>query len=126
MVLYEQGDTGEAMAHFQKSKDEPKLRVRAGHMLGRCFLADDWYAEAISEFEEALAAIEATDREYELTIRYDLMVALLEAAREEQDADLARQAKNICSDIARKDITYRDIRARRKEVDQLIKELTGE
>jgi hypothetical protein len=54
------------------------------------------------------------------------MVALLEAAREEEDVDLARQAKNICSDIARKDITYRDIRARRKEVDQLIKTLTGE
>ena len=35
----------------------------------------------------------------------------------------AREALEICSSIARKDITYRDIRARRKHADELIKEL---
>jgi tetratricopeptide (TPR) repeat protein len=124
-VRYELGDYDEAMPHFQAAKDEPKLRVRAGHMLGLSFLAEDWYTEAIAEFEEALAAIDATQASRELPIKYDLMLALLEAARGEDSIDLAKQAKAICSEIARKDITYRDIRAKRKEVDQLIADLTG-
>jgi tetratricopeptide (TPR) repeat protein len=125
-VLAELGRTGEAMEHFQKSKDEPKLRVRAGHMLGRCFMADGWYTEAISEFEDALRAIEATERDRELAIKYDLMLALLAAAQEEDSIDMARQSKSICSEIARSDITYRDIRAKRKEVDEVIRRLSGE
>lgn len=124
-VQYELGNYDEAMPHFQASKDEPKLRVRAGHMLGRSFLAEDWYTEAIAEFEEALSGIDATQAVWELPIKYDLMLALLEAAREEDSIDQAKQAKAICSEIARKDITYRDIRVKRKEVDEVIRDLTG-
>jgi tryptophan 2,3-dioxygenase len=126
MIEYELGHYDEAMAQFQASKDEPKLRARAGHMLGRCFLAEQWYAEAIAELEETLKSVEATDSERELAIRYDLMLALLAAAQDEQSIDHARQAKSICSDIARRNITYRDIRAKRKEVDEVIKNLSGE
>jgi hypothetical protein len=124
-VQFDLGEYEEAMAQFQASKDDPKLRVRSGHMLGRCFLAEEWYTEAISEMEEALHQIDATEKDRELMIRYDLMVAMIAGAREEDSIDLARQAKSICSDIARKDITYRDIRAKRREVDDLIKGLTG-
>ncbi|NNM25852.1 MAG: hypothetical protein HKO59_07660 [Phycisphaerales bacterium] len=125
-VQYELGDYDEAMAQLQAAKDEPKLRVRAGHLLGRCFFAEEWYSEAISEYEEALDAIDVTERERELAIRYDLMLALLAAARAESSIDLAKQAKSICSEIARRDITYRDIRVKRKEVDEVIKTITGE
>jgi histone H3/H4 len=59
-------------------------------------------------------------------VRYDLMLALLEAAREENSLEIARKAKTICSEIARKDITYRDIRTKRREVDELIKSISGE
>ncbi len=120
-VQYELGNYDDAMAQLQASKDEPKLRVRAGHLLGRCFLADEWFTEAVAEFEEAIGAVDATEKEYELPIKYDLMIALLDGAREEGSMDMARDAKAICSEIARKDITYRDIRAKRKEVDQVIK-----
>ena len=116
----------EAMAQFQRSKDEPKLRVRAGQMLGRCFYAEEWFTDAVAEFEESLQAIDATERDRELMIKYDLMLALIGAARDEDSIDLAKQAKQICSEIARRDITYRDIRAKRKEVDALIKSLSGE
>ncbi|MDY7109122.1 MAG: hypothetical protein SYC29_10855 [Planctomycetota bacterium] len=125
MVQYELGNYDDAMPHFQTCKDEPKLRVRSGHMLGRSFLHEDWYAEAIAEFQEALSSIDATQSERELPIKYDLMLALIEAAREEESVDMAKQAKSICSEIARKDVTYRDIRAKRKEVDGLIREMTG-
>lgn len=114
-----------AMAALQSAKDEPKLRVRAGHMLGRCFEAEGWHVEAISEFKEAIAALDATERDLELQIRYDLMVSLIGHARVERSVEHAREALEICSGIARKNITYRDIRAKRKEVDQLIRDLTG-
>ena len=125
VVLYDLGKYGEAMEQFQASKDEPKLRVRAGHLLGRCFLQEQWYPEAIGEFEEALSVIDVTERERELGIKYDLMCALLASAREDDSIDLAKQAKEFCSEIARKNIAYRDIRDKRKEVDELIKSLSG-
>ncbi|MHC5114647.1 MAG: hypothetical protein ACYTGP_09490, partial [Planctomycetota bacterium] len=57
LVEYELGRFEEAMEQFQKAKDEPKLRVRAGHMLGRCFYAEKWYSESVTEYEEALQVI---------------------------------------------------------------------
>ncbi|UCD76581.1 MAG: hypothetical protein JSV91_06585, partial [Phycisphaerales bacterium] len=125
MVLHDLGRFEDAMGQFQASKDEPKLRVRAGYLLGKCFAAEGWHREAIAEYEEAIEAIDATEKDRELAIRYDLMVSLIAHAREEQAVDMAKSALDICSGIARKNITYRDIRARRKEIDTLIRELSG-
>ncbi len=123
-VQYELGRFDDAMAQFQAAKDEPRLRVRAGHMLGKCFAKEQWHMEAIAEYKEAINAIDATEKERELAIRYDLMTSLIEHAREERSIDIAREALDICSGIARKNITYRDIRGKRKEIDQLIRDLT--
>ena len=122
-VEYELGRYDDAMAQFQSAKDEPKLRTRAGHMLGRCFAQEGWHREAVAEFEEAIGTLDGSDPERELDIRYDLMVSLIEHAREEKSIDLAKRALDICSVIARKNIAYRDIRARRKEIDTLTREL---
>jgi len=124
-VQYALGNYDDAMAQFQASKDEPKLQVRAGHLLGRCFHAVGWFGEAVGEFEEAINALDATQRELELDVKYDLMVALLDLARAEKDIEAARRAKTICSEIARKNITYRDIRVRRDEADEVIRDLEG-
>jgi tetratricopeptide (TPR) repeat protein len=124
-IEYGLGNYESAMVPLQAAKDEPKLRVRAGHLLGKCFAGQGWHLEAISEFKEALQAADATEKEREQAIRYDLMVSLIEHARAERDVAIAKEALEICSLIARKNITYRDIRAKRKEVDQVIKELTG-
>lgn len=124
-VLFDEGKFGEAMAQFQAAKDEPKLRLKAGYMLGRSFAAEGWHAEAIGEFREALEKMDPSERDLENHIRYDLMESLMAQAREARSADLAREALGICSDIARKDITFRDIRVRRNEIGQLIKELGG-
>ncbi|MHC4420156.1 MAG: tetratricopeptide repeat protein [Planctomycetota bacterium] len=124
-VEFALGRFDEAMQCFQEARDDPKIRVRAGYMLGRCFAAQSWHDMAIQEYKEALERVEAGDRESDLAIRYDLMVSLMEHAKTEESLDLAREAVEICSSIARKDITYRDIRACRKQVDVLIKELSG-
>lgn len=123
-VLYELGRYEDAMEQFQAAKEEPRLRVRSAHLLGQCFAREQWHMEAIAEFKEALATIDATEKDRELDIRYDLMASLIENAREDRSIDTAREALEICSGIARKDITYRDIRGKRKEIDQLIRDIT--
>ena len=117
-------DVETAMGCFQKSKDEPKLRTRSGHLLGRCFAQEGWYTEAVDEYRDTINNIDATEGELELEIRYDLMESLIELAKRERSGEHAREALDICSGIARKDITYRDIRSRRKELDELSRELS--
>ena len=122
-VALRQGDIETAMGCFQKSKDEPRLRSKAGHLLGRCFAVEGWHAEAIAEYRDVLNKIDASEAELELEIRYDLMVSLIDKARRDESEELAREALDICSSIARKDITYRDIRDRRRAIDELVKSL---
>jgi predicted nucleic acid-binding protein len=92
-------------------------------MLGKCFSHEGWHQEAVGEFREALERIEGTEQERELPIRYDLMLSLIDLARDNNSIEEAREAAEICSAIVRKDIGYRDIRVKRKEVDTLVKEI---
>jgi tetratricopeptide (TPR) repeat protein len=122
---YELGNYEDAMGCFQASKEEAKYRVPAAHLLGKSFAAMGWHTEAIAEFREALDAVDATQKELELPIRYDLMVSLMEQARAERSPAAAKEAFEICSAILRRDIGYRDIREKRKVIDALLKELGG-
>ena len=124
-IRFELGQFDDAMPCFQQAKDEAKFRVAAAHMLGRCFAAQDWHGEAVGEFKEALQVLDAGNAERELDIKYDLMNSLIELARSAKDAQAARDAAEICSYILRKNIAYRDIRDRRKQVDALVKEIAG-
>ncbi len=123
-IAFRSNDTPLAMECFQKSKDEPRLRTRSGHLLGRCFATEGWHSEAVAEFRETLDNLDPTEAGLELEIRYNLMESLIELARQEQSSEHAREALEICSGIARKDISYRDIRDRRKELDELSRELS--
>jgi tetratricopeptide (TPR) repeat protein len=124
-IRFELAQYDDAMPCFQQAKDEAKYRVAAAHMLGRCFAAQNWHAEAVGEFNEAIQVLDAGNAERELDIKYDLMNSLIELARAEKDAQAARDAAEICSHILRKNIAYRDIRERRKQVDALVKEIAG-
>jgi tetratricopeptide (TPR) repeat protein len=123
-IAFRTGDIETAMGCFQKSKDEPRLRAASGHLLGQCFASEGWLAEAVAEYREVLTKIDATEAEREMQVRYDLMLALLELARRDASRDHAQDALDICSGIARQDITYRDIRNRRREIDELLRSLS--
>ncbi|MFO0874613.1 MAG: hypothetical protein U0575_11670 [Phycisphaerales bacterium] len=122
---FERGNYEGAMANFQTAKEEARFRVSAAWMLGRCFAAESWHQEAIGEFREALKVLDASDKERELEIKYDLMASMLSVAREEQSLAMAKEAADICSTILRRNISFRDIRNKRKELDQLIRDLGG-
>jgi tetratricopeptide (TPR) repeat protein len=124
-IEFELGNYEDAMASFQACKDEAKLRIGATHMLGRCFAAEGWHGEAVGEYREALSALGVGESDRELPIKYDLMLSLMELAKSERNGSYAREAGEICSAIVRKDISYRDIRSRRKEIDALAKEYPG-
>ncbi|MBM4007539.1 MAG: hypothetical protein FJ292_08305 [Planctomycetes bacterium] len=124
-IRFELGRFEDAMPCFQQAKDEAKYRVMAAHMLGKCFAAQGWHSEAVDEFKEAVRVLDAGNPERELDIKYDLMVSLMEQAKGERNAQAARDAAEICSYILRKNIAYRDIRERRKQVDALVKEIAG-
>jgi len=51
------------------------------------------------------------------------MCSLIDLAKLESAQEQAREALEICSAIARQDITYRDIRDRRHEIDELVRAL---
>lgn len=122
-IEFELGNYEDAMAAFQACKDEAKLRIGATHMLGRCFAAEGWHSEAVGEYREALGALGAGEADRELPIKYDLMTSLMELAKAEKNGSYAREAGEICSAIVRRDISYRDVRAKRKEIDTLTREL---
>jgi tetratricopeptide (TPR) repeat protein len=122
-LAVEDADMNLAMECFQKAKDEPRLRVRAGQELGRCFASEGWYTEAIGEFKESIKALAGSDNDAELSLRYDLMQSLAKKAKKDDNIDLAKEAMDICSGIARKDISYRDIRECRRNLDELVKDL---
>ena len=75
------------------------MRVRAGHMLGKCFAKEQWHMEAIGEYKDAIHAIDATEKERELAIRYDLMLSLIEEARKERSVDLARLIAIVAEEV---------------------------
>ncbi len=124
-IEYDLGNFEDAMACFQAAKEESKYKVRATFMLGRCFAAMGWHTEAISEFREALQGIDSTLKEVEIDIRYELMLSLIAQAKDENSPAAAKEAFDICSAILRTNIGYRDIREKRKEIEELRKELGG-
>ena len=82
--------------------------------------------------EDALAKLQAeqqlaVDKRIAETIELEQAAATQQLARiqeqMERQVEDAREAAEICSAIVRKDIGYRDIRVKRKEVDTLVKEI---
>ncbi|MDA0802546.1 MAG: hypothetical protein O2819_02150 [Planctomycetota bacterium] len=122
---YESGNTDAAMQAFQTCKEDARLRLRAAHFLGRCFAREGWHSDAVGEFRNALGLIDVTSTDRELDIRYDLMLSLASQARDEKNDVLAKEAQEAASTIMRKDIGFRDIRQKRKDIDALLRELSA-
>lgn len=112
----------EAIALFQESQNDPKLRGDALKFLGRSFLKIGWINEAIETFRRALDARDVLP-DLALELKYDLMRSLKAKAQQDRDLGCAEEADKISSSIAMQQITYKDIRAQRDEIKKLIADL---
>lgn len=113
----------EAIQLFQAAKDSPGVADRAKTYLAQAFAKIGWYDEAEATFRDALESHENPNDDLGLALRYGLMDALEHKAREFKDVPAADEAFKLASGIAVQQIDYRDIRARRQGLQELVKEL---
>lgn len=116
------GMTEDAIALFQKSQADPRLRSVSLLYLGRSFFRMGWIDETIETFRNSLDARDLLPEQV-IDIRYELMRALKEKATQERNLAAAEEAEKIASSIAIQQITYKDIRQQREDLKKLIVEL---
>jgi tetratricopeptide (TPR) repeat protein len=116
----------EAIKHFQEAQVDLKLKPKALHGQGRCYLAMGYFEEARQSLERGIAAHKLQDDELGLRMRYDLMDALDKQAQKTRSVEVARQAQEIASFIIQTDIGYRDIRKRLEGLRALAETLQAE
>jgi len=112
----------DAIAAFQDSQNEGKLKAMSLNLMAQAFIKQDWIDEAIETFKRTL---EVKDLLPDLTleVRYHLMTALQAKAEQSREIATAEEADKLASQIAIQQIGYRDIRARREAMKKLLAEL---
>lgn len=123
--LQESGRHEEAIAQFQQSKTDVRLRAKSLYHLGLSFGAIDFNDEAIDTFRAALDLGGEQDEKTKMALRYGLMLSLMGRAAEQRSLTDAEEAAKLASSIAIQEIGYRDIRAKREELKALTAKLRG-
>lgn len=100
-MLYEGGDMDGAMGMFQRTISDPRYRLVANHMLGKCLVAKGMYDRAVSTFTRALEGT-AVMNEAVKGLYYDLGLTY------EQMKDW-KNAEHAYGKIYDSDIGYRDV-----------------
>ncbi|MFG0329007.1 MAG: tetratricopeptide repeat protein [Phycisphaerales bacterium] len=121
-LLYRNGQYEDAIPHLQQAQEDARIRSSCQHLIGLCFLKTEWYDEAVQSLRAAVEGYELDD-DRALEMRYDLMDALERYAREHDDLEAAEEANKLASAIALKQLNFRDIRARRDALRDLMKSL---
>ena len=120
---YQAGQFDDAIGNFQDATREPKSRSAAHLFLGRCFVHKQWLTEAVSTLEKGIEQHPSSDDLIGKELRYDLMVAHMASASKDKDAEHAKKAQELASELLQTDINYKDIRAKMDEVRKLADEL---
>jgi len=123
--LHQAGKLDEAIGAFQQTKADPKHRAASHMYLGSCYLAKQWYDEAIDTIRSGIEGHGSDDDRRALERRYLLMDALEKNARKNRDAAQAKEAQKTASTILQTDINYRDIRERMNTIRALVDELAA-
>ena len=123
--LLQSGDIDEAIGMFQQATADARVRASAHLYLGSCFARKQWYDEAIDTLREGIEHHKADDDRLALELRYVLMDALEQRARREKDLAIAKESRQVASEILKADINFRDIKQRMDQIRQLNEELQG-
>ncbi|MFM9957337.1 MAG: hypothetical protein ACKVZJ_04630 [Phycisphaerales bacterium] len=121
--LGEIGDHEKAIEQYQVAQNAPGIGNTVLAHLGASFSALGWLDEAEGTYKRALEKHEAQNDELALSLRYGLMDVMQRKAADSRDLNNAEEAFKLASAIAIQQINYRDIRARREQLQALVKEL---
>ncbi len=110
----------EAIAAFQQAKADPRYRAACYEYLGRCYIAQEWYEEAIDTLREGIEIYPIKDDKLALDLRYRLMLALKKSAKVNQSVEQGTEAQKTASQILQNNINYRDIRQQIDEIKTLV------
>ncbi len=113
----------QAIEHFQAAKNAPGIADRVRILLAKSFTLIEWLDEAESTYREALDEHANLNDDVGLQLRYGLMEVLQRRGEENNDQSAAGEAFKLASGIAVQHINFRDIRERRKTLQELVKEL---
>ena len=113
----------EAIAAFQQAKADPRYRAACYEYLGRCYIAQEWYEEAIETLREGIEIYPVKDDKLALDLRYRLMQALKDSAAKNQSIDQASEAQKTASQILQSNINYRDIRQQIDDIRSLVERI---
>lgn len=114
------GKYNEAIELLQQAQNEPRQRLTAMDFLGRSFEALKWHDEAIEVFRGALTGASEAGDQAVMELQYSLMAALQARAEESKQLASAEEAFDLAKKIALKQITFKDIRARREQLKALV------
>jgi len=114
----------EAIGAFQQAKGDPKHRVVSMDFLGRCYMAQGWFEEAVDTLSQGVEAYPITDDPLAMELRYRLMLSLKQLAIQNKSADQAKEAQKIASQILQTDINFRDIRRQIDVIRKLVDEMS--
>lgn len=123
-VMFTVRQFDKAVEQLQQSVSDAKFRVQSLLLLGQCYLAQDWFDEAIDTLEKARESHKLSDDKLAMEIRYQLMIALEKSALDTRNAERAKEAQKVASEILQTDINFRDIRQQMERIRALVKELS--
>jgi tetratricopeptide (TPR) repeat protein len=103
--LFRDGQFDAAIVSFQTSTRDPKRRIQALNMLGKCFYAKKLYIEAQSQFETAIQQYELAGDPLGKELRYNL-------AKTFEVQGKAPQAIEWYSVLVQQDYQYKDVAKR--------------
>ena len=113
----------EAMTNFQQAKADPKYRPASNCYLGRCYIVQEWYDEAIDTLRGGLEQLPDQDGTTAIEMKWYLCAALVKSAQDNNSVELAREAQKVASQILQVNINYRDIKDRLDQIRALVKKL---
>jgi hypothetical protein len=122
---YRAGKYEEAIGLLQIAKDDAKNRAKIFHYLGLSFGRIGMNDEAIETLRQAQGMQQAGDEATEMELKYGLMDALLARATEQRSLSDAEEAIALASQIVIRNMSYKDVRAKRDEIKALIAQLKG-
>ena len=113
----------ESIENFQRAKVDPKYRPASHCYLGRCYIIQEWFDEAIETLRSGLEGMVDKETPLALETQWYLCAALVQSALENKSVDLAKEAQKVASHILQTNVNYRDIKDRLDQIRALVKKL---